>query len=100
VQYSPERRRQNIQLRKFLYKNLYYHPVVAEPNKRAIRMLAEVFHFYLKHPDQMGPGARKRCEKIGLERAVCDYLASMTDRYCIEEHHRLFGLYVGNFKPF
>ncbi len=100
VQYSPERRRQNIQLRKFLYKNLYYHPVVAEPNKRAIRMLAEVFHFYLKHPDQIGPGARKRCDKIGLERAVCDYLASMTDRYCIEEHHRLFGLYVGNFKPF
>jgi len=100
VQYSTARRQQNIQLRKFLYKNLYYHPVVAEPNKRAIRMLGEVFHYYLKHPEQMGDGARKRCDEIGLHRAVCDYLASMTDRYCIEEHHRLFGLYVGNFKPF
>jgi len=99
VQYSPERRRQNVELRRFLYKNLYYHPAVAEPNNRAIRMLGEVFHFYLKHPEQMGPGARKRCEAIGLHRAACDYLASMTDRYCIEEHHRLFGLYVGNFKP-
>jgi dGTP triphosphohydrolase len=27
-------------------------------------------------------------------RAVCDYLACMTDRYAIQEHQRLFGLSV------
>jgi dGTP triphosphohydrolase len=37
--------------------------------------------------------------EVGLHRAVCDFIASMTDRYCIEEHHRLFGLYVGHFRP-
>jgi len=99
VQYSQVRKRQNSELRRFLYKNLYYHPVVAEPNKRAIRMLGEVFQYYLQHPEQMGPAARRREARVGLHRAVCDHLASMTDRYCIEEHHRLFGLYVGHFKP-
>ncbi len=99
VSYSLERKRQNQELRKFLYRNLYYHPVVAEPNNRAIRMLGEVFQYYIAHPEQMGAAARRREAKVGLHRAVCDYLASMTDRYCIEEHHRLFGLYVGHFKP-
>lgn len=99
VTYSLERKRQNQELRRFLYKNLYYHPVVAEPNTRAIRMLGEVFNYYIAHPEQMGAAARRREAKVGLQRAVCDYLASMTDRYCIEEHHRLFGLYVGHFKP-
>lgn len=99
VQYSPERRKQNQQLRKYLYRNLYYHPEVAEPNKRAIRMLGELFQYYVAHPEEMGAASRKRRDKVGLHRAVCDYLASMTDRYCIEEHHRLFGLYVGHFKP-
>jgi dGTPase len=95
VHYSTERRRENLQLRKYLYKNLYYHPVVAEPNNRAIRMLAEVFNTYIQHPDELGEAARKRIKADGLHRAACDYLASMTDRYLIQEHHRLFGLNLG-----
>lgn len=92
VQYSPERRVENIELRKYLYKNLYYHPVVAEPNNRAIRMLAEVFNTYIGHPEELGDSARKRIKADGLHRAACDYVASMTDRSLIQEHHRLFGL--------
>ena len=26
----------------------------------------------------------------GLERAICDYIAGMTDRFAIDEHRRLF----------
>ena len=99
VQYSPERRRLNLELRKFLYRNLYYHPAVDEPNHRATRMLGELFHRYVEKPLEMGEGADRRVSGIGLHRAVCDAIASMTDRFCIEEHHRLFGLYVGPFRP-
>ena len=38
VQYSPKRRELNLQLRNYLYKNLYYNPEVHEPNRRAVRM--------------------------------------------------------------
>ena len=95
VHYSPERRLENLELRKYLYRNLYYHPVVAEPNNRAIRMLSEVFQSYIAHPKELGLAARKRIAVDGLHRAVCDYVASMTDRYLIQEHHRLFGLKLG-----
>ena len=91
VQYSPERRKLNLELRAFLYKNLYYNPVVHEPNLRAVRMLEELFQFYSKHPKEIGEQARKRARKVGRPRAVCDYLAGMTDRYVILEHQRLFG---------
>ena len=99
VQYSPARRRMNLQLRKYLYRNLYFHPAVAEPNNRATRMLGELFHRYMERPEEMGALAMRRVNEDGLHRAVCDAIASMTDRYCIEEHHRLFGLYVGPFRP-
>lgn len=95
VRYSPERRKLNLELRKYLYQNLYYNPAVAEPNNRAIRLLAEVFGHLLEHPAEVGAQARRRAQKDGWERAVCDYLASMTDRYCIQEHQRLFGLEPG-----
>jgi dGTPase len=91
VQYSPARRALNLELRDYLYKNLYYNPVVHGPNLRASRMLEDLFRHYLKNPGQMGELTRKRLRKAGLHRAVCDYLAGMTDRYAIQEHQRLFG---------
>ena len=91
VQYSAVRRRLNLELRRYLYKNLYYNPVVHGPNSRAVRMLADLFRHFLKHPGQMGEQARKRARTAGLPRAVCDYLSGMTDRYAILEHSRIFG---------
>lgn len=91
VQYSTERRRLNLELRKYLYKNLYFNPVVHEPNMRAVRMLEDLFHHYLKHPGEIGEQSRKRFRKSGRHRAICDYLAGMTDRYATLEHRRVFG---------
>jgi len=94
VQYSPARRRLNLELRGYLYKHLYYNPEVHNPNRRAVRMLEELFRYYLEHSAEIGEQSRKRARKDGWPRAVCDYLAGMTDRYAIQEHQRLFGLKV------
>lgn len=94
VRYSERRRAANLELRDYLYENLYYNPVVHEPNTRAVRMLEELFNYYMKHPEQIGSRFRERARKEGWPRAICDYLAGMTDRYAIQEHHRLFGLTI------
>ncbi|HEY6166844.1 MAG TPA: deoxyguanosinetriphosphate triphosphohydrolase [Verrucomicrobiae bacterium] len=91
VRYSPKRRELNLELRDYLYKNLYYNPVVHEPNKRAVQMLEKLFQHYLEHPDEIGTHSRKRIKRVGLKRAVCDYVAGFTDRYVAEEHRRIFG---------
>jgi dGTPase len=90
VQYSAERRKQNVELRKYLYKNLYSNPIVHGPNMRAVLMLEELFNYYLKNPSRIGTLSRKRIKKEGLYRALCDYLAGMTDRYAISDHQRIF----------
>jgi dGTPase len=91
VKYSPERRDLNLELRDYLYKNLYFNPVVHGPNMRAVRMLEDLFKYYLKNLAQVGEQARKRIRKVGRERAICDYLAGFTDRYAMQEHERIFG---------
>ena len=92
VRYSPERKQLNLELRQYLYKNLYYNPEVHEPNRRAMHMLEQLFGYYIKHPQEIGEVSRKRAKKDGWPRAVCDYLAGMTDRYAIQAHQRLFGV--------
>ena len=90
VQYSPKRRELNIELRDFLYKNLYFNPAVNEPHIRARRVLEELFAYYTGHHEQLGTQARKRAKRDGWPRAICDYMAGMTDRYALQEHQRLF----------
>src|SRR5439155_731439 len=79
AQYSAARRKLNSELRDYLYANLYYNPVVHEPNQRAVRMMEQLFQYYLGHPQEVGSQSRRRIRKIGLHRAVCDYIAGMTD---------------------
>jgi dGTPase len=92
IRYSDELRAANRELRRFLYDNVYYHPRVAEINRRACEMLRTVFFAYVENPDSLGEGALKRIEAEGLHRTVCDYIAGMTDRYLMEEHARIEAL--------
>lgn len=89
IRYSAERRKRNLRLRKFLYRNFYYHPIVHGPNVRATRMMRELFEFLLGHPKELGEFSRQRLRKLGLHRTVCDYIAGMTDLYVMKEHSRL-----------
>ena len=89
IRYSDERRWANLELREYLYENLYYNPVVHKPNLRAIKLLEALFGYYLEHPEEIGSQSRARIEKDGLHRAICDYLSGMTDRYVALEFERL-----------
>ena len=90
IQYSPGRRQLNQELRDYLQRSLYFNPVVRDPNERAIRRMEQLFQHYLAHPQEIGQQARRRAKQAGLHRAVCDYIAGMTDRYVSLEHARLF----------
>ena len=89
IRYSAELTEANHELRRFLYKNVYFHPRVAEVNRRACEMLRTVFAAFVREPERLGDGAARRLESEGLHRTVCDYIAGMTDRYLLEEHGRL-----------
>ncbi len=89
LHYSKELGAANRELRRFLYENVYYHPRVAEVNRRACEMLRTVFAAYVEEPERLGDAAARRIESEGLHRTVCDYIAGMTDRYLLEEHARL-----------
>ena len=52
--------------------------------------LEAIFLEYLRAPAQLPAEYRRRLDGEGPERVICDYLAGMTDRYCLKEYQRLF----------
>ncbi|MEO8207066.1 MAG: deoxyguanosinetriphosphate triphosphohydrolase [Chthoniobacterales bacterium] len=86
IRYSEGLRKSNRELRKFLYKHFYHHPMVADVNRKACRMLEEIFYFLLENPAKMGAKPLRRAKEEGLERTVADYLSGMTDRYLLQNY--------------
>ena len=81
------------QLRLFLHERMYRHPHVNRTREHARRVLAELFERFMTEPAAMPVEWTHRAEGGDTQRAraVCDYIAGMTDRYALEEHGRLFG---------
>jgi dGTPase len=77
-------------LKAFLYQNFYYHHHVMRQVHKAEHVLTSLFAAFAKRPTMMPPSAQIRIKSIGLERAICDYLAGMTDRYAMDEYSKLF----------
>ncbi|MDW7711126.1 MAG: deoxyguanosinetriphosphate triphosphohydrolase [Deferrisomatales bacterium] len=91
---SREMAAQNRELKDFLAARLYSHPKVAAMGFKAERFLEELFQAYVARPDLLDPDSRARAGRRGLYRVVCDRVAGMTDRSCLEEYRRLFDPYV------
>jgi dGTPase len=92
--HSPAFQSRNRELKDFLYRNMYHHYRVVRMQAKAERFLEEMFVSFVEQPAQLPPQTRARVEVVGVHRAVCDYIAGMTDRYALEEHERLFGRFT------
>ncbi len=91
--FSPELQKLRKPLRAMLMKNLYHHYRVVRMADKAKRFIKELFDVYVARPQALPPHIQKRVETDGVERAVCDYIAGMTDRYALDEYKKLFYPY-------
>jgi dGTPase len=73
----------------FLDRRFYKHAHLAELTKHAAATLRALFEAYVARPSEMAPWYTRWAEQVGLERAVCDYIAGMTDRFAQQEFERL-----------
>jgi dGTPase len=82
----------NAALKQFLHAHVYSAPELVEDRRHSTSVLQELFEYYLAHPDRL---PEPHFELIGsqpVHRVVCDYLAGMTDAFCIRTHQQLVTL--------
>ena len=97
VGFSSEMAEDLGRLRLFLHQRMYRHYRVNRTRSQARRILAELFDLFMAEPEVLPTEWCERAADRGdgaRMRVVCDYIAGMTDRYAIEEHHKLFNLDV------
>jgi dGTPase len=76
-------------LRAFMFERVYLRPEAERQTERARRLLIDLYHHYLEHPETMPMGASLASDPVS-QRAV-DAIAGMTDRYAMAAWEVAFG---------
>jgi dGTPase len=91
---GPEAGPAMAELRDFMFARVYLGPAVRAEHAKISSVVRKLFEHYVEHPEQLPPpvsGERAEDERAGdgVARRVTDYLAGMTDRYCIRRYTEL-----------
>ena len=78
------------ELRKFMFENVYIGSDAKIEESKIFGIMEGIFTHYLKNPDQMPKNMQETAGKEGIERAVCDYIAGMSDRFAIYTFNNLY----------
>jgi dGTPase len=78
------------QLRQFLFQRVYRSPQVHNEFVKARKMLRDIFHYCLENREFFEEETDGLLQSASLERSVCDYIASMSDRQAQNLYRRLF----------
>lgn len=87
---SPEVGEAMQSLKDFMFANVYTNPLAKGEEGKAQEMLLRLFEHYRTNPDELPADFQEIRMAEGVERAVCDYIAGMTDPFAVEQFSRLF----------
>ena len=95
IGFSDEIKMLNIELKRFLYSNLYKHPDVIKMTDQANLVIENLFSAYMNDmkliPNDYIQYNLLKINSGFKERVICDYIAGMTDRFAQLEYTKIFN---------
>ncbi|HTS27175.1 MAG TPA: deoxyguanosinetriphosphate triphosphohydrolase [Bryobacteraceae bacterium] len=78
-------------LKRVLYSQVYASEALCSHRQRSMAMISELFQFFLDHPGGLPQSYRDQTQGEPLHRAVCDYIAGMTDVFFRRTYEQAIG---------
>ena len=88
IAFSEPMKQQVVELKSFLFKNLYRHPRVVSVTQEAADQIEFLFGYFLANPNEI-PNHFRTCDVTSPHRRIAHYIAGMTDRFARSEFMRL-----------
>lgn len=90
IKMSPDCESAFLKLRAFMFENVYETGVCREEDEKAYNIVERLYGYYLKNTEKMPVTYINIAKEEGAQRAVCDYIAGMSDTFALKEYTRLF----------
>ncbi len=77
-------------LRKFMFDRVYLYGSHKSEESKAQNVVSTLYEYYKNHPNELASMYGEIIENEGIDRAVCDAIASMSDVYAINVYQQKF----------
>ncbi len=79
-----------MELRAFMFENVYGDKTFRDEETRADRMITALFDYYKKFPERLPEFFIKRLDLDDIDTVLCDYISGMSDVFAINTFTELF----------
>lgn len=77
-------------LHRYMYEFVYKSDYVKFEDKKVPHLVESLYNYFLRHPSLLDQELKQIAQEEGVERAVCDYVAGMTDLYAVQLYEDIF----------
>ncbi|MBR2590227.1 MAG: deoxyguanosinetriphosphate triphosphohydrolase [Clostridia bacterium] len=77
-------------LNAFMFERVYLNPVCKSEEKKADKLIKSLYAYFCADARALPEEYKRIAAEEGVERAVCDYIAGMTDHYAVQVFDELF----------
>ena len=77
-------------LNSFMFERVYLNPVCKSEEKKADSLIKFLFEYFSKNRKELPEEFKAIAKKEGTHRAVCDYIAGMTDHYAVQKFSEIY----------
>jgi dGTPase len=79
-----------VELRQFMFKNIYLGDTLKVERNKAKFILNQIIKYFEENPEQMPEIYLMIAKGEGLKKGVADYVAGMSDDYCLSLFNKIF----------
>jgi len=90
ISMSEKLKNECLDIRKFLYRNVYNHPNLLEKRINSENIIFKIFEYYEKNFDKLPKDWLLKEELEIKQRIICDYVSGMTDRYASKLYKHIY----------
>lgn len=77
-------------LHTFLFERVYRNPIAKGEESKVYGIIKGLYDYFCNDPQKLSGEYVKILERDGIERAVTDYIAGMTDHYAVETYKDIY----------
>ena len=74
----------------FMYQSVYKNMKAKSEETKVYGIINGIYQYYIENYKKLPEEYLNIAENVGIERAVCDYVSGMTDKYCMDKYSEIF----------
>ena len=74
----------------FMNEHVYKNPTAKGEESKVYGIVEGIYRYFIGHADALPADYRAIAERDGIQRAVCDYVSGMTDKYAMSCYSELY----------